>query len=162
VSCIVFRTPFKVVLAYEPVWAIGTGVTASPAQVRLLPTALGVARARVAPHAHFAARHHVAKLSAESCCCCTLTPPVRALSAARAGGESTQAQETHAAIRAWVAKEVGAEAAAGLRIQYGGSDNAANAPELSAMPDIDGFLVGGASLKPEFASMVTALASAKK
>ena len=57
-----------------------------------------------------------------------------------------QAQETHAAIRAWVAKEVGAEAATGLRIQYGGSANAANAPELSAMPDIDGFLVGGAAL----------------
>ena len=73
-----------------------------------------------------------------------------------------QAQETHAAIREWVAKEVGAEAAAQLRIQYGGSANAANAPELSAMPDIDGFLVGGASLKPEFASMVKALTSAKQ
>jgi len=38
--------------------------------------------------------------------------------------------------------------AAGMRIQYGGSANAANADALSACPDIDGFLVGGASLKP--------------
>ena len=75
--------PKRVVIAYEPVWAIGTGVTASP----------------------------------------------------------EQAQETHAAIRAWIAKEVSADVAAGIRIQYGGSANAKNAPELSACPDIDGFLV---------------------
>jgi triosephosphate isomerase len=42
--------------------------------------------------------------------------------------------------------QVSAEVAAGIRIQYGGSANAKNAPELSAMPDIDGFLVGGASV----------------
>jgi len=92
--------PAKVVIAYEPVWAIGTGVTASP----------------------------------------------------------DQAQETHKAIREWIAKECGASVAEGIRIQYGGSANAKNAPELSAMPDIDGFLVGGASLKPEFAEIVAAIA----
>jgi len=95
--------PDKVVIAYEPVWAIGTGVTASP----------------------------------------------------------EQAQETHKAIREWIAKEVSPAVAAGIRIQYGGSANAKNAPELSAMPDIDGFLVGGASLKPEFADIVAACAAAK-
>ena len=90
----------QIVIAYEPVWAIGTGVTASP----------------------------------------------------------EQAQETHKAIREWIAKECGADVAAGIRIQYGGSANAKNAPELSACPDIDGFLVGGASLKPEFAEIVAAIA----
>ena len=45
-----------------------------------------------------------------------------------------------------------------IRIQYGGSANAANAPDLSAMPDIDGFLVGGASLKPEYVDIVKAIA----
>merc|ERR1712010_365198 len=93
----------KVVIAYEPVWAIGTGVTASP----------------------------------------------------------EQAQETHAGIRNWIAQNVSAECAANIRIQYGGSANAANAGELSACPDIDGFLVGGASLKPEFADIVSAISAAK-
>jgi len=95
--------PARVVIAYEPVWAIGTGVTATP----------------------------------------------------------EQAQETHAAIRAWIASEVSADVAAAIRIQYGGSANAKNAPELSACPDIDGFLVGGASLKPEFAEIVAAISKAK-
>ena len=93
----------KVVIAYEPVWSIGTGVTATPAQ----------------------------------------------------------AQETHKAIREWIATEKSAECAAAIRIQYGGSANAKNAPELSACPDIDGFLVGGASLKPEFAEIVAAISKAK-
>lgn len=95
--------PATVVIAYEPVWAIGTGVTATAAQ----------------------------------------------------------AQETHAAIRKWVAANVSAECAAGIRIQYGGSANAKNAPELSACPDIDGFLVGGASLKPEFVDIVDAISAEK-
>jgi triosephosphate isomerase len=95
--------PAKVVIAYEPVWAIGTGVTATAAQ----------------------------------------------------------AQETHAAIRKWIAANVSAECAAGIRIQYGGSANAKNAPELSACPDIDGFLVGGASLKPEFVEIVDAIVAEK-
>lgn len=93
----------KVVIAYEPVWAIGTGLTASP----------------------------------------------------------QDAQDTHAGIRKLIAEKASADVAAAIRIQYGGSANAKNAPELSAMPDIDGFLVGGASLKPEFAEIVAAIAKAK-
>ena len=49
-----------------------------------------------------------------------------------------------------------------MRIQYGGSANAKNAPELSKCPDVDGFLVGGASLKAEFADIVAAIAAEKK
>lgn len=86
----------NVVIAYEPIWAIGTGLTATP----------------------------------------------------------EQAQDTHAAIRQYVAEIAGADVAAGVRILYGGSANAANAPELSSKEDIDGFLVGGASLKPEFADII--------
>jgi triosephosphate isomerase len=95
--------PAKVVIAYEPVWAIGTGVTASP----------------------------------------------------------EQAQETHAGIRKLIAEKASAEVAENIRIQYGGSANPGNAPDLSAQPDIDGFLVGGASLKPEFKEIVAAIAKAK-
>ncbi len=90
-------------IAYEPVWAIGTGVTASP----------------------------------------------------------EQAQETHKAIRGWIAGAVDQKTADEIRIQYGGSANAKNAPELSACEDVDGFLVGGASLKPEFAEIVAAISKAK-
>jgi glyceraldehyde 3-phosphate dehydrogenase len=86
----------KVVIAYEPIWAIGTGLTASP----------------------------------------------------------EQAQETHAAIRQYLGQVAGADVAENTRILYGGSANAKNAPDLSSKPDIDGFLVGGASLKPEFADIV--------
>ena len=96
--------PATVVIAYEPVWSIGTGVTASP----------------------------------------------------------EQAQETHAGIRKWIAENVSQSVADGIRIQYGGSANAANAPDLSACPDIDGFLVGGASMKAEFADIVAAISAAKK
>ena len=92
----------QVVIAYEPIWAIGTGKVATP----------------------------------------------------------EQAQETHAAIRKWIAKECGQGVADAIRIQYGGSANAKNAPDLSAQPDIDGFLVGGASLKPEFADIVKAISAA--
>merc|ERR550539_1445152 len=95
--------PAKVVIAYEPVWAIGTGLTATP----------------------------------------------------------EDAQATHAGIRKLIAEKASPEVAEAIRIQYGGSANAKNAPELSAMPDIDGFLVGGASLKPEFKDIVDAIASAK-
>merc|ERR1712061_347566 len=94
----------RVVIAYEPVWAIGTGVTASP----------------------------------------------------------EQAQETHSKIREWIAANVSEDCAKGIRIQYGGSANAKNAPDLAKQPDIDGFLVGGASLKPEIKDVVAAVASAKK
>lgn len=95
--------PAKVVIAYEPVWAIGTGLTATP----------------------------------------------------------EDAQATHKGIRELIAKHASAEVADAIRIQYGGSANAANAPELSAQPDVDGFLVGGASLKPEFADIVAAISKAK-
>jgi triosephosphate isomerase len=96
--------PAKVTIAYEPVWAIGTGKTATP----------------------------------------------------------EDAQATHKGIRDLIAKNASAEVAEGTRIQYGGSANAKNAPELSACPDIDGFLVGGASLKPEFKDIVAAISAAKK
>ena len=86
----------SIVLAYEPVWAIGTGKTATPAI----------------------------------------------------------AQEAHAYVRSWLTENVSADAAASVRIQYGGSANAANCGDLIAQPDIDGFLVGGASLKPEFGTIV--------
>jgi len=76
------------VLAYEPVWAIGTGVTASP----------------------------------------------------------EQAQETHAFIRSVLADRAGGEAADAVRLQYGGSVKPDNAAELLGQEDIDGALVGGASL----------------
>ncbi len=89
--------PKKLILAYEPIWAIGTGVTASPAQ----------------------------------------------------------AQETHNFIRSHVAKIFDADAAGALRIQYGGSVKPANIRELMDCPDVDGALVGGASLDPEsFAQIV--------
>lgn len=88
----------KVVLAYEPVWAIGTGKTASP----------------------------------------------------------QQAQDVHAALRGWLATNASQEIADNVRIQYGGSVTATNAKELAACPDIDGFLVGGASLKPEFIDIINA------
>jgi len=93
----------RIVIAYEPVWSIGTGVTASP----------------------------------------------------------EQAQETHAAIRAYLATEVSTAFAEAVRIQYGGSANAKNAADLSKQPDVDGFLVGGASLKPEFAEIVSTIAGIK-
>lgn len=88
----------RVVVAYEPVWAIGTGKVASPAQ----------------------------------------------------------AQEVHAFLRGWLAEKVGAPVADETRIIYGGSVKPANAEELAAMPDIDGFLVGGASLKPDFTKVIDA------
>lgn len=79
----------KVVVAYEPIWAIGTGKTASTAQ----------------------------------------------------------AQEMHAALRNHIAEKYGNEAAQNTSILYGGSCNPTNAPELFACEDVDGGLIGGASLK---------------
>merc|ERR1712217_280751 len=95
--------PEKVVIAYEPVWAIGTGKTATP----------------------------------------------------------EDAQATHAGIRKLIAEKSSSAVADAIRIQYGGSATAANAPALSAMQDVDGFLVGGASLKPEFKDIVAAMSAAK-
>ena len=84
------------VIAYEPIWAIGTGKTAT----------------------------------------------------------SDQAEEVCGAIRACIAEVYDEATAAEIRIQYGGSVNASNAAELFAKPDIDGGLVGGASLKPDFGKIV--------
>ena len=78
----------KVILAYEPVWAIGTGLTAT----------------------------------------------------------SAQAQEIHAHIRSLIAKKYGTEIAENTTILYGGSCNGGNAKELFSQPDVDGGLIGGASL----------------
>lgn len=89
----------RVVIAYEPVWAIGTGKTATP----------------------------------------------------------EQAQEVHAAIRAKLAECFGDDIAQEMRLQYGGSVKASNAKELLGQKDIDGALVGGASLKAEdFAAIIRA------
>ena len=66
----------------------------------------------------------------------------------------SQAQEVHKYLREWVNKNVSHSVAESLRIIYGGSVKAANCNELIELPDVDGFLVGGASLKPEFTSIV--------
>ena len=88
-----------IVIAYEPIWAIGTGKTAT----------------------------------------------------------SDQAQVIHALIRALLADQFGAQVAEDTTILYGGSCKASNAPELFAKPDIDGGLIGGASLKAgDFMGIVTA------
>ena len=86
----------NMVIAYEPIWAIGTGKTAT----------------------------------------------------------TEQAQEVCAAIRACIAEVYDEATAEAIRIQYGGSVSAASAPELFAQPDIDGGLVGGASLKADFGKIV--------
>lgn len=89
----------KVVIAYEPVWAIGTGLTAT----------------------------------------------------------SQQAQDMHAALRAHIASQYGEQVADDTTILYGGSCNEKNAPELFACPDVDGGLIGGASLKSrEFTNIIKA------
>ena len=89
----------KVTIAYEPVWAIGTGVTAT----------------------------------------------------------LEQAQEVHAMIRNLLSEMYDVQLAENLRIQYGGSVKPSNAAELLGQPDIDGALVGGASLKAaDFAAIVQA------
>ena len=88
----------SVAIAYEPVWAIGTGLTATP----------------------------------------------------------EMAQETHADIRKWISEHVSPTVAKAIRIQYGGSMKGANAKELLAQPDIDGGLIGGASLTADFINVVNA------
>ncbi|KAK8935932.1 hypothetical protein KSP39_PZI013787 [Platanthera zijinensis] len=94
----------NIVIAYEPVWAIGTGKVASP----------------------------------------------------------EQAQEVHAAIRDWLKKSVSTEVASETRIIYGGSVSGSNSADLAKKEDIDGFLVGGASLKgPEFATIVNSVTEKK-
>lgn len=73
--------------------------------------------------------------------------------------DAKQAQEMHAAIRAWLREQVNAEVAATTRILYGGSVKPSNSDELAAQPDVDGFLVGGASLVAEsFLDIVKSMA----
>lgn len=91
----------RLVIAYEPVWAIGTGRTATP----------------------------------------------------------DQAQEVHHFIRRWLHDQVGSAVAEGLRILYGGSVTPANIRELMQAPDIDGALVGGASLQADTFLQIAALGS---
>lgn len=88
----------KVVIAYEPIWAIGTGVTAT----------------------------------------------------------KEQAEEVCGYIRKSIGELFGEETAENIRILYGGSCNGKNAKELFQMPDIDGGLIGGASLKEDFGNVVNA------
>jgi triosephosphate isomerase (TIM) len=72
---------------------------------------------------------------------------------------AADAQGTIALVRATIADLAGAEAAGAVRIQYGGSVKASNAEELMAQPDVDGALVGGASLDADgFAGIVKAAA----
>ena len=66
-------------------------------------------------------------------------------------------------IRHWLAGRFGQAAAEAIRIQYGGSVKAENAAELMAQPDVDGALVGGASLEPKgFLSIIESTAHAKE
>ena len=65
-----------------------------------------------------------------------------------------QAQEVCAAIRECIAELYGDDAAEAIRIQYGGSVSASSAAELFSQKDIDGGLVGGAALKPDFGKIV--------
>lgn len=67
-----------------------------------------------------------------------------------------QAQQLHFALRQWVAENVSVEVSESLRILYAGSVTAANCQKLATCPDIDGFLVGGASLKPDFINIINA------
>lgn len=67
-----------------------------------------------------------------------------------------QAQEVHFALRKWLKDNVSEKVADKTRIIYGGSVTAANCKELAKEKDIDGFLVGGASLKPDFIDIVNA------
>ena len=79
--------------------------------------------------------------------------PIRAIGTGKVA-TTEQAQEVCAAIRACIGEIYDEATAEAIRIQYGGSVSAASAPELFAQADIDGGLVGGASLKPDFGAIV--------
>ncbi|TMA25837.1 MAG: triosephosphate isomerase, partial [Deltaproteobacteria bacterium] len=94
-------------------------------------------------------RQALAGISAEQVGRCTLAyEPVWAIGTGKTA-TTAQAQEVHGQIRGLVRELAGAPAAEAVRIQYGGSVKPENAAELLAQPDIDGALVGGASLKAE-------------
>ncbi|EKV18267.1 Triosephosphate isomerase [Penicillium digitatum PHI26] len=83
--------------------------------------------------------------------------PVWAIVACRVKVATTEpAQEVHAAIRKWLAESISAQAQENVRIIYGGSVSEKNCRELATQPDVDGFLVGGASLKPAFVDIINA------
>lgn len=67
-----------------------------------------------------------------------------------------QAQEVHEKLRGWLKSNVSDAVAQSARITYGGSVTGATCKELASQPDVDGFLVGGASLKPEFLDIINA------
>lgn len=69
-----------------------------------------------------------------------------------------QAQDVHAKLRQWLRDNVSPQVAESTRIIYGGSVSAGNCKELAKTGDIDGFLVGGASLKPDFVQIINARA----
>ena len=71
---------------------------------------------------------------------------------------TTTTTDTHAEIRTWLASNISAEVADTTRIIYGGSASGANCDDLYAKPDINGFLVGGASLKEEFVKIINCTA----
>ena len=85
--------------------------------------------------------------------CVIAYEPIWAIGTGRVA-TAEQAQEVCEAIRGSIRDIYGAVVAERIRILYGGSVNAANASQIFSMPDIDGGLVGGASLKPEFADIV--------
>jgi len=86
--------------------------------------------------------------------------PIWAIGTGRAA-TTQDAADVIAIIRALLGELYGAEATAGVRVQYGGSVTAANAAELAAVPLIDGALVGGASLTEDFVTICRAFAKAK-
>lgn len=88
----------------------------------------------------------IGHLSAEELSSCIVAyEPIWAIGTGRTAS-SEQAQEMHKHIRTWIARHFGNESADSLSILYGGSCNASNASELFACPDVDGGLIGGASL----------------
>ena len=93
-------------------------------------------------------------VSAEQAAGCVIAyEPIWAIGTGKVA-TAEQAQEVCAAIRSLIRELYGVETAEAIRIQYGGSVSPSNAAELFAQPDIDGGLVGGASLKPDFAKVV--------
>ena len=82
---------------------------------------------------------------------------VLTVAALTVGHTPAQAQEMHAYIRSLIAEKYGQQVAEDTTILYGGSCNAKNAAELFANPDVDGGLIGGASLKaPDFCTIIAA------
>ncbi len=86
--------------------------------------------------------------------------PIWAIGTGRAA-TAQDAADVVSLIRAQLAELYGAEAVAGVRVQYGGSVTSANIADFAANPDIDGALVGGASLTPDFVAIVRRVAEVK-